>query len=614
MISDISEKSCNFAADFDRVSQGREKNHPFADIDLISKDMRKTRYIIFLLALFLCLPSWAAGDSREQIRRYEAAYPAATNAANRLRLANEFFAWLRQVDYIDEPIVFPVGAHMDSVDVNVYYYIAEWHYGEGDYSEAVDFCHRAAERCTDKVEANAKGDVYSLMGAAYFRLSEFDKAAEALDVCYEIDKDGGDFNQLSSTLNNIASVFVAAGKPQEAEKYILEAIAANSLTDNLRRRAVLFGTASEMYKAMNAPDKSLSYAQQALDIERQLGDSARIGVRLSQLANAQMGASHINEAKQSLLEAIPLLRKSNNLHSYGICLNQMGDILATEGKDTEAADYYRQAAGLFLKQGDMYNELHAREGLYKVTKATAPNEAMLHLERSKLLHDSIYRHETAEAISRYNVLYHNDRLQQAKEQAERRQRVILATSITLSLIVLALIGIAVYFLHCRHKQKEQEYEQDLSSLQSRFDEIKQQYRNIIMDTLPEASALTEDDKVFVEQLTQAMEEMMKKGTVDAESIAQHMHITPRTLQRRMTKTLSVTPQAYLTQVRMQKAKYLLLNYRDITIAEVAEQCGYTQLPNFTRAFTRYFGMKPSEMRLQRIDSQQFTPPHWRRAA
>jgi|GEM_PF-5006093 len=74
----------------------------------------------------------------------------------------------------------------------------------------------------------------------------------------------------------------------------------------------------------------------------------------------------------------------------------------------------------------------------------------------------------------------------------------------------------------------------------------------------------------------------------------------------MTKTLAVTPQAYLTQVRMQKAKYLLLNHRDITIAEVAEQCGYTQLPNFTRAFKRYFGMKPSEMRLQRIDNQQFT--------
>ena len=577
--------------------------------------MKTTRHIILLLALFLSLSVSAATDTTEQLKRYETAYPAAANPANRLRLANDFFAFLHQIEYIDEPVVFPKDAHLDSVDVNVYYYIAEWHYGEGDYSDAVDYCQRAAERCTDKVDTNSKGDVYSLMGAAYFRLSEFDKAAEALNVCYEIDSKGEDYDQLSSTLNNIASVLVAAGKPQEAEKYILEAIAANSLTTNLRRRAVLFGTASEMYKAMDEPAKALSCAERALEIERQSGDSARIGVRLSQLANAQMGASRIHEAKQSLAEAIPLLRNSGNVHSYGICLNQMGDILAAEGKDTEAADYYRQAAGLFLKQGDMYNELHAREGLYKVTKATAPNEAMLHLERSKMLHDSIYQQETAEAISRYNALYHTDQLLQAKEDAERKQRIILATSITLSVLVLVLIGIGVYVLIRRHKRKEQEYEQDINSLQSRYDEVSQQYRNIIEETLPETSTLTEDDKAFVEQLTQAMEKAMKAGTVDVESIAQHMHITPRTLQRRMTKTLSVTPQAYLTQVRMNKAKYLLLNYRDITIAEVAERCGYTLMTNFTRAFIRYYGMKPSEMRLQSIGNQQFTPPHqWRRAA
>ena len=563
----------------------------------ILNHMRKTRYIILFLALCLSFSMHAALNTAEQMKRYETAYPAATTSANRLRLANDFFAYLRQIEYIDESVVFPADAHMDSVDVNVYYYIAEWHYGEGNYNKAVDLCRRAAERCSDKVETNAKGDVYSLMGAAYFRLSEFDKAAEALNVCYEIDKNGGDYDQLSSTLNNIASVLVASGKPQEAEKYIMEAIAANSLTDNLRRRAVLFGTASEMYKAMDNPNKSLSYAQQALEIERQLGDSARIAVRLSQLANAQIGASGIDEAKQSLLEAIPLLRNSGNLHSYGICMNQMGDILAAEGEDTEATDYYRQAAGLFLKQGDMYNELHAREGLYKVTKATAPNEAMLHLERSKLLRDSIYRHETAEAISRYNALYHNDLLQQAKEQAERKQRIILATSITLSLIVLVLIGIGVYVLIRRH-----------SSLQHQYAEISQQYRNVIEETLPDPSTMTDDDKAFMEQLTQAMDEVMKEGKVDVDSIAQRMHVSPRTLHRRMTQTLSVTPQAYLTHVRMNKAKYLLLNYRDITIADVAEHCGYSLLTNFTRAFTRYYGIKPSEMRLQRTDNQQLTPP------
>jgi tetratricopeptide (TPR) repeat protein len=121
-----------------------------------------------------------------------------------------------------------------------------------------------------------------------------------------LDKKSGDFDRMSSTLNGIASVFSAAGKPEEAEKYILESIAANSLTDNLSRRAVLLGTASEIYRSLERKKESLDYAQQALNIERQLGDSTRISGRLSQVANAQLGLAKTEDAKHTLLEAMPM--------------------------------------------------------------------------------------------------------------------------------------------------------------------------------------------------------------------------------------------------------------------------------------------------------------------
>ncbi len=253
-------------------------------------------------------------------------------------------------------------AYIDSVDLNVYYYIAEWYYVAGAYASTADYCTRATH-CMGIVNDVSKSDVYSLLGAAYFRLSEFDKAVEALNESYLLDKKSGDFDRMSSTLNGIASVFSAAGKPEEAEKYILESIAANSLTDNLSRRAVLLGTASEIYRSLERKKESLDYAQQALNIERQLGDSTRIGVRLSQVANAQLGLAKTEDAKHTLLEAMPMLLAGENSHSWGICQNQMGDILAEEGKETEAAEYYRRAAMFFLQQGDKYNELHAREGL-----------------------------------------------------------------------------------------------------------------------------------------------------------------------------------------------------------------------------------------------------------
>ena len=424
-------------------------------------------------------------------------------------------------------------------------------------------------------------------------LGEFDKAADALHICYEIDSKGGDYDQLSSTLNNIASIFVAAGKPQEAEKYILEAIAANSLTDNLARRAVLFGTASEMYRGMGDEEQSLSYARRALEIERERGDSAKIGVRLSQVANAEE-------------EAMPLLEAAGNKHSLGICMNQMGDILASRGKDSEAAEYYREAAALFFSQGDMYNESHAREGMYKTLKHSAPDEAMLHLERAKQLRDSVYQQQTSETISRYNALYHNDLLQKEAERAKQTRHIFLLIAFVL-LGILVLFGIGAWVTYLRNKRKEQSYEQDIHSLQTRYNEINRLYRNIAIESVPNLNVLTDDDRTFMEKLTRAIDEEMENGHTDLKSVSSRMHTTEQTLRRRLTKTLGVTPQVYFTQVRMKKAKYLLLNYRDITIAEVAEKCGYTLMTNFTRAFARFYGIKPSEVRLQKPDTE-ITPP------
>ena len=357
------------------------------------------------------------------------------------------------------------------------------------------------------------------------------------------------------------------------------------MTDYLSRRAVLPGTASEIYRSLERKKESLDYAQQALNIERQLGDSTRIGVRLSQVANAQLGLAKTEDAKHTLLEAMPMLLAGGNSHSWGICQNQMGDILAEEGKETEAAEYYRRAAMFFLQQGDKYNELHAREGLYRVTKDLLPQEAIIHLERAKQLQDSIYRQETGEAVGRYNAIYYNDILRQEREQAEKQKRQTMTISIGIGILVLLLIILAVYFAWRRHK-----------SLKGQYSEINRLYQNSIARDMQQSEQLTDDDKQFLQQLAAIIDKTSENGVFDVGTIAMQMHISILTLRRRLSHTVGLTPQAYIMQVRMEKARYLLLNFRDITIAEVAEKCGYTQMPNFTRAFTRFYGITPSEVK------------------
>ena len=556
--------------------------------------MKTLRYILTIACLLL-VPLHAVPDEAEQMERFASEYVRCHDTAARLRLANRFFAYLNEIDYTDQPISFPPGSHIDSVDVNVYYYIAEWNYGTGNYQRAADLC-RQATKCMGQVDDVSRSDVYSLLGASCFRLSKYQEAADALNQSYLLDKKTGDYDRMSSTLNSIASVFVAAGKPREAEKYATEAIAANSHTDNLARRAVLYGTASEINRSLGNNKEAHFYAQGALDIERQLGDSARIGVRLSQLASTQLALSKVDEARHSLEEAIPLLLRSGNLHSWGICKNQMGDILASEERMDEAAKCYTEAATLFQKQGDKYNELHAREGLSRALKETAPAEAMTHLERANKLQGEIYQTETAEAISKYNAIYYNDILQKNVEASERRSR-LLAAAFIIGAIVLAALGVLAFsYSNRRHRHEMKDYRQHISDVEDKNVEINRKYQNLVAETLQNTKDLSDDDKEFLSQLTLAVDMSIENGSGDIEAIAAEMNISTATLRRKLGKMLSVTPKDYIQQVRMHKAKLLLQQFRDLSIAQVAERCGYSQLSNFTRAFKNYFGFMPSDIR------------------
>lgn len=46
--------------------------------------------------------------------------------------------------------------------MNVYYYVAEWYYGEADYMSAISYCQRATQ-CMGVVDDRSKSDVYSLI-------------------------------------------------------------------------------------------------------------------------------------------------------------------------------------------------------------------------------------------------------------------------------------------------------------------------------------------------------------------------------------------------------------------------------------------------------------------
>jgi AraC-like DNA-binding protein len=77
-------------------------------------------------------------------------------------------------------------------------------------------------------------------------------------------------------------------------------------------------------------------------------------------------------------------------------------------------------------------------------------------------------------------------------------------------------------------------------------------------------------------------------------VARRLHMSTRTLKRKLADQ-GTTFTALLDDLRRQRA-LLLLENRDLTIADVAGRLGYTEVPNFTRAFRKWTGTTPAAYR------------------
>jgi AraC-like DNA-binding protein len=80
-------------------------------------------------------------------------------------------------------------------------------------------------------------------------------------------------------------------------------------------------------------------------------------------------------------------------------------------------------------------------------------------------------------------------------------------------------------------------------------------------------------------------------------VARSLHVSTRTLKRKLAGH-GTTFTALVDDLRRQRA-LLLIDDASLSLAEVATKLGYSEPPNFTRAFRRWTGASPAEYRARR---------------
>lgn len=83
--------------------------------------------------------------------------------------------------------------------------------------------------------------------------------------------------------------------------------------------------------------------------------------------------------------------------------------------------------------------------------------------------------------------------------------------------------------------------------------------------------------------------------IRAEDIGKLTGINQNRIRKEFKFQYEITVADYISELRMLKAKKLIID-KDIMIKEIAIECGYEYVQNFTRAFKKKFGVSPEKLR------------------
>lgn len=101
-------------------------------------------------------------------------------------------------------------------------------------------------------------------------------------------------------------------------------------------------------------------------------------------------------------------------------------------------------------------------------------------------------------------------------------------------------------------------------------------------------------KPFINQIIDYCRDHLDYSDLSLKYMAENiLFMNVNYLSREFSKTTGETFSAFLTRVRMERAKALLLQFGEEKISSISKQCGYENPQYFSQVFRKYYGVSPS---------------------
>ena len=502
------------------------------------------------------------------------------------KTAETFFGILMEQGFSDDSIRILKGSSPDSIKALTWYWAAEWFYDSQDYDKAITYSEKALKKSQSAEAKEIECDCCNTLSIALFRKSDYRSSLKYAKRTLELGRDLNDEGRIANALNTLAGICLTAKQPAEGEKYILEAISLCEKNKDSLKLAVRCGMAAEIYHSMGDDIKSLEYSKRAYDINSAMGLKEKAAVRLSQMAAAQIALQQYDEARQSLIKALPILKSAGNLQSWAISCNQLGDIYLQEGDNTSAASYYKSALEVFIGKGDAYNMSHSYQGLSEALIKTDPAPAAEYLKHYIQIKDSLYDSEMNQGLNEYNARYKNDVISSERDRHIKANKQIASAGIAVTILLLLAIFLLI------HKNKSSKIA--LGEISLKIEQLKDSRSGSRSGSTSKTS--NED---LVEKFKIQVHDLIKTGhKVDLQAVADSLCTSRANLNRLIKAKTGESSSSLVSKIRVDIAKEILRTNKDVPVAELAARCGIEDVSYFINLFKKYTGSTPKQWKEQ----------------
>lgn len=457
------------------------------------------------------------------------------------------------------------------------------------YAKAAEAFMASARHAGTGDDLTAQGDALSQAAVEYHRIGAFDQSIEATERSLHIDSLMGDTALLSNDFSTLAATLLTAGRPDDAARCIMKAIAIEQGRHTPTKLAIRYGHAAEIFNKLGQTDSALHYAEMAYELDRQADNKVGTARRMSQMADIYEARGETDRAETFYIRAIDMLEEVGELRSLCIDYKQLGNMYLRLKDYRKALPNLLKADSLAMLTGSNYFRSLIAPQLAAAYRAMKRDDrACDYLQLAIALNDSIY----GERVEQLSAAYHARFAQEEQLIEMERQKARLQWWLIAAVVLVGILLAGLVFLHMRSRRAEKMVETTKDTPKSDVGLAQSQTGQ--QATVP-LSGLSAADRQFVLGVVDYVHANMKVRKITIDLLAQEMCMSRSQFSRRLSALTGESPNNFIIRIRIEKAVRMLKD-TNRSVKEIAWECGFDESNYFIHVFRQLYDMTPTQFR------------------